>query len=173
VFGCTQVADEAECDELGGRWIGYGVPCEPDPCTPVWCQLEGVEDDVRCVTEPDSDRAVIERTGPLINIEPTNGLGGVLPPCNQPGESCYGCYGYATFCWDGTVPEEWQDDVTSCAEMSATVTFNIETYLTNNFGCEFEIVEKKRASRGGLDNYPSAVINIAFLGCCNQDDLPP
>jgi len=168
VFGCGQVADEATCTDMGGTWLGYGIPCDPDPCLPVWCQLQGVDDDIQCVAEPDSDRAVIERRGELLNNGDNN-----YASCTQPGESCYGCYGYATFCWDGTVPEEWQDYVTSCSEMSATATFNIESWMTINFGCDFQIVEKKRADRGGLENYPGSVINIAFLGCCDQDDLPP
>jgi hypothetical protein len=71
------------------------------------------------------------------------------------------------------VPEEWAPFVNSCADETAEYVPQIEDYLTNEFGCEFEIVEKKRESRGGLENYPDDVINIAWIGCCKQEDAPP
>jgi hypothetical protein len=71
------------------------------------------------------------------------------------------------------VPEEWAPFVNSCADEAAEYVPRIEDYLTTEYGCEFEIVEKKRAGRGGLESYPDDVINIAWIGCCKQEDAPP
>jgi hypothetical protein len=118
-----------------------------------WCELQGEDDDVVCVCSPDADRAAIERSGPC--------------------DACEECIGEQAICWDGEVPPEWEPFIRSCDEEAAIFVPIIENYLTNNFDCDFQVVEKRRQSRGGLDSWPESVINIAWLGCCDQEEPPP
>ncbi len=147
---------DADCDDLD----------EGEECAH-WCQLQGVDDDIRCVRPADEDRAAIKRNGVLRNLGPHP------QPCREPGGTCFECGGFSWICWDGEVPEEWAPFVNSCADEAAEYVPRIEDYLTTEYGCEFEIVEKKRAGRGGLESYPDDVINIAWIGCCKQEDAPP
>jgi hypothetical protein len=68
---------------------------------------------------------------------------------------------------------EWEGFFALCGELSAEWVPGLEQYLSDNFDCESTVVEKKRENRDGIELYPGQVIKIAFLGCCNQDDLPP
>ncbi|QOJ15467.1 MAG: lamin tail domain-containing protein [Planctomycetia bacterium] len=36
-FGCMGEPNQAQCEGLGGIWLGNGTTCNPDPCPPVAC----------------------------------------------------------------------------------------------------------------------------------------
>jgi hypothetical protein len=90
---------------------------------------------------------------------------------------------YATVCTDAGLPEEWEGVQWTCAEARAFAESQITNFLSGTFDCEFEIVEKLREDRTGLEVFdsvlnqyvplPDAFVKRDWIGCCNQGAAPP
>lgn len=100
---------EAECINYDGFWQGSGVPCSPNPCTPIGacCDLAGsctLKTEYECVAE-----SYGEWLGPYTQCDPN--------ACAPPGACCFpegSCFELTSY-WCGVLAGQWQGDGTTCA----------------------------------------------------------